>query len=474
VNDRLPDVEWLWIDTCCINRDSDSELSYSINSMFNWYRDADICIAHLTAQKPEALDQDEWFRRGWTLQELLAPRLVVFVTHDWQVLGNKGPSAHKYDGIFPGPDLTAVLSKITAIPEAVLQDWERSIDVQVEDRMKWMEGRKTTREEDMSYALFGIVGITLNAIYGEGHTNARKRLISELHRRSEDESTHIMEARQREKLEQENAEEWREITSWLGPPNPWTNHEAARKLHEQRTGTWLLESSKYLAWKTGHHVQCLWLYGGAGCGKTVLCSTAINDMREHCTDKSRNLGHAIFYFSFTDRGKQTYEELLLSLVAQLASKEPGLTSLKKAYYAKDSKRPGHEDLEQILRVALASYKMVFCHLDALDESSEDGGVRRRLLDRVGMLLEDTPNLRVLITSRDEPDIRLLITRLNSASISVASELVTPDIRRYIENEMSRIPKLSRLDTATKSFVRSTLSDKADGMCVARLPRVTSY
>jgi hypothetical protein len=463
VNDNVKDIEWLWIDTCCINKDSDAELSYSINSMFKWYRNADLCIAYLTTQNLESLEQDEWFRRGWTLQELLAPRLVLFVAQDWHIIGNKGSSTYKYDGTLTGPDLTAIIAKTTSIPEAVLHDWSNSTDVQVEDKMAWIEDRKTTREEDMSYALFGILGITLNVIYGEGQQSARNRLISELRRRNEAENAHIMESRRREELEKENAEEWREITEWLDPPNPWTNHESARKLHEQQTGNWLLESSKYLAWKSGSHGQGIWLHGVAGCGKTVLCSTAISDMRRYCKESPRNLGLAIFYFSFTDRRKQTYEDLLLTLVAQLASKGPGFTTLKKAFNAKDRKLPGHEDLEQILRMTLSSYDTVFCLLDALDESPENGGARRRLLERVGELLNDAPNFRILITSRDESDIRRSMTQLKCTPISVASNLVTPDILRYIGNEISRVPKLSRLDAVTKIFVKATLSDRADGM-----------
>jgi hypothetical protein len=30
-------IRCIWIDTCCINKSSDAELSESINSMFRWY-----------------------------------------------------------------------------------------------------------------------------------------------------------------------------------------------------------------------------------------------------------------------------------------------------------------------------------------------------------------------------------------------------------------------------------------------------
>lgn len=94
VRKRICSVKWLWIDTCCINKDSAAELSEAINSMFNWYRDAEVCLAYLedfsTTEDVDGITHSNWFTRGWTLQELIAPRLVVFLDHDWEVIGHKG------------------------------------------------------------------------------------------------------------------------------------------------------------------------------------------------------------------------------------------------------------------------------------------------------------------------------------------------------------------------------------------------
>jgi hypothetical protein len=133
--------------------------------MFEWYCDAELCIAYLAGSATtEGFEQDEWFSRGWTLQELLAPRLVLFVTKEWQVIGNKGASLHDQDRIRSGPDLSAQIARLTWIPEYVLGDWAASVDVPVDDKIRWMKGRTTFRPEDMSYALFGILGVTLSVI----------------------------------------------------------------------------------------------------------------------------------------------------------------------------------------------------------------------------------------------------------------------------------------------------------------------
>jgi hypothetical protein len=461
---HVQNVDWLWIDTCCINKRNDAELSYSINSMFRWYRNAELCIAYLAGPTTTTQDfeHDEWFRRGWTLQELLAPRSLLFVTKDWQVIGTKGSLLH--DLVVPGPDLSTRIAKYTGIPEPVLRDWAESVGVAVEDKLKWIEGRTTFRPEDMSYALFGILGVTLPVIYGEGEINARYRLAAEVRRRNRVQKEASDEILQQQVVNRERAEYWQRMVDWLAPPNPWTNHESARKLYERGTGYWLLDSSKYRSWKSGDSgtSRCLWLHGGAGCGKTILCSTAVQDISEYCAERP-DFGHAVFYFSFSDQHKQTYESLLLSLVAQLGSREPGFAMLRKYYNSEPKRRPGREELEKILRASLAQYKKAFCHLDAIDECPETDAIRQRVLQGLDDILEQSPNLGILITSRDETDIRQWIEQSDTASISITTEVVDADIRKYINTQMTRNPKLSRLDPATKSLVEETLLQKADGM-----------
>jgi hypothetical protein len=461
---NVQNVDWLWIDTCCINKDSDAELSYSINSMFRWYRDSELCIAYLAGATTtiEDFEHDEWFRRGWTLQELLAPRSLLFVTKDWQIIGTKGSSLH--DQMVSGPDLSTRIAKCTGIPEPVLRVWAESVGVPVEDKLKWIEGRTTFRPEDMSYALFGILGVTLSVIYGEGEINARDRLAAEVRRRNEIQKEAADASLRQQEADRERAEYWQKMVDWLAPPDPWTNHESARKLYERQTGQWLLESSKYKSWKSGESgtSRCLWLHGGAGCGKTILCSTAVQDMSDYCADKS-GFGHAVFYFSFSDQRKQTYESLLISLVAQLGSREAGTTMLRRYHDSEPKRKPGREEQERILRASLAQYDAAFCHLDAIDECPETDGTRQRVLQGLEDILEQSPNLRILVTSRDEIDIRQCTEQLDTASMSVATEVVNADIRKYINTQMIRNPKLSRLDPATKALVEETLLQKADGM-----------
>jgi hypothetical protein len=54
--------DWVWIDTCSIDKSSSAELSEAINSMWQWYKGSAICYAYLEdiplSQYHEELDTD--------------------------------------------------------------------------------------------------------------------------------------------------------------------------------------------------------------------------------------------------------------------------------------------------------------------------------------------------------------------------------------------------------------------------------
>ena len=194
VKAHIPHVEWLWIDTCCINQRNDAELSDAVNSMFKWYHNADVCLAYLTDVSDRGNEDEftcsEWFFRGWTLQELIAPQTVIFLTQDWQVIGHKGCSGSNRSRtpLYVGRPLESIIASITQIPQAVLHDSRRLEDFSSEERLKWVNGRNTTREEDMSYCLFGILDVAIGANYGEGAERARRRLLAEIGKGNADET----------------------------------------------------------------------------------------------------------------------------------------------------------------------------------------------------------------------------------------------------------------------------------------------
>ncbi|KAF7940600.1 uncharacterized protein EAE98_000727 [Botrytis deweyae] len=191
-------IQYFWVDTCCIDKSNNSELTEAINSMFRWYSDAEKCYVYLSdvsssttsdndhnSHQPSwesAFRRSKWFTRGWTLQELIAPISVEFFSIEWEKLGDK-------------TSLKQYIHEITGISVKALERVSLS-DFTVDERFSWAEKRMTTRIEDNAYSLLGsrvtrkvahtiyfpikillgIFEIYMTLIYGEGRENALRRL----------------------------------------------------------------------------------------------------------------------------------------------------------------------------------------------------------------------------------------------------------------------------------------------------------
>ncbi|OBR02322.1 HET domain-containing protein [Colletotrichum higginsianum IMI 349063] len=177
----------LWVDTNCIDKTSSAELSEAINSMFAWYEHAAVCIVHLAdvaweeglparihAHESPEFRSSRWFTRGWTLQELLAPRKAFFYTADWVEIGTKA-------------ELRFPIARATGIDPTYLAGNRAVWSASVAARMSWASRRRTTRPEDMAYCLLGLFDINMPLIYGEG-PKAFLRLQEEIVRSSDDQT----------------------------------------------------------------------------------------------------------------------------------------------------------------------------------------------------------------------------------------------------------------------------------------------
>jgi hypothetical protein len=168
---------YAWSDTCCINKESSTELEEAIRSMYRWYKDAYVCIVHL-AQTSSIKDfpSEPWFTRGWTLQELLAPRRLRLFGKDWRpICPEKEDLSGDGDEVdsFPYPNdkrssfMLMAISQVTDIHVKHLHNTPLQ-SISVCERMRWASQRQTTRVEDVAYSLFGIFDISIPIAYGEG------------------------------------------------------------------------------------------------------------------------------------------------------------------------------------------------------------------------------------------------------------------------------------------------------------------
>ena len=163
-----------WVDTCCINKKDSVELGEAINSMYRWYQTSKTCIVYLVDVPQKQLTESEWFDRGWTLQELIAPKVVSFFDHDWNFIGAK-------------TDILSDLSRKTGISKGILDHTTKLSNYSIAQRMSWAAKRETMRVEDRAYSLMGLFDVYMPMIYGE-RERAFLRLQQHIIQKSKDES----------------------------------------------------------------------------------------------------------------------------------------------------------------------------------------------------------------------------------------------------------------------------------------------
>lgn len=181
--------EYVWIDTCCIDKTSSAELSEAISSMYRWYHEAQVCYAYLfdfhkcnvdlwnpwksdwSPNERRAFGESRWFSRSWTLQELLAPENIHSYDKDWRYFGSKS-------------SLKAQISLVTGNQQEHMTDIHSA---SVAQKMSWASGRQTRKVEDISYSLMSVFGVNMPLLYGD-EIEEFTRLQQEIVRMTDDES----------------------------------------------------------------------------------------------------------------------------------------------------------------------------------------------------------------------------------------------------------------------------------------------
>jgi hypothetical protein len=367
-------LEYFWIDTCCIDKRNDAEINYAIRSMWRWYFEAHACFVYLpdlskkrkvdNTDWRDALKDCRWFTRGWTLQELVASKKVEFYARDGH-LGNR-------------EDLLPALKSITGInlghpmPDHVT-------------RLSWVANRTTKRPEDKAYCMLGICDVSLDPRYGEGGESAWQRLQDAIiHRHGTgslqvrgaatnlDHRTAVLEALRFDALE---------------------TRRKTVKDHLAKTCKWILDHPACAKWMKLEH-KFFWIKGKPGAGKSVL----IKYLDQHITrrlKKSRAIG---LYFYFNARGTQLEKSFLglyRSLLVQLVDLVPELA------HELDTLNTNF-DLPQLQSVLASAIRglgtQIWLFIDALDECCE--GDVQELIDFLDKLHET--ELYVCFASRHYP------------------------------------------------------------------------
>ena len=439
-------LDYFWVDTCCIDKANNTELSKAINSMFRWYQNAKRCYVFLSDVENNTLEGDgelvfrksRWFNRGWTLQELLAPRSVEFFSKNGMRLGDKESLKH-------------IIYEVTGIPfEALLGSNLSEFDVA--KRFSWAANRQTSEEEDEAYCLFGIFGVHLPLIYGEGKANALERL----------RNTAILKHKGRS---HDQDEKLGKICSWLSAPDPSTNYHKAHKQRQAETGLWLLNSACFTQWKASAASRP-WLYGIPGCGKTILSSTVIEHLVQHCHGDA-SMVTAYFYFDFNDTHKQDPELMLRSLLCQLLQRSATIPKSVDALFSACENGHRQPSLYALLELApqvMQQFTHAYIVLDALDECTQ----RQELMDVLEMVAAwELDNVHLLMTSRKERNIESSLESYikDQDTICLERDVVDSDIQRYVRQRLSNDKTLAKWnkDPDIREEIEVALMHGARGM-----------
>jgi hypothetical protein len=447
-------LDYYWVDTCCIDKTNSQELQEAINSMFHWYQNAEKCYVLLSDVENNSLEghgssrrrwkaafrKSRWFNRGWTLQELLAPRSVEFFSKEGGLLGDK-------------QSLKETIGEITGIPSDALLGKQMS-EFSVAERFSWAEDRQTTRDEDGAYCLFGIFDIHLPLIYGEGRDNARDRLRSAV----------ILKHKGRGHDQEERLSK---ICGWLSAPDPSTNYHKAHKQRQADTGLWLLQSATFQRWKE-NAASRLWLYGIPGCGKTILSTTIIEHLLKRCQDDT-SMVTAYFYFDFNDTQKQDPGLMLHSLLRQLLQRSVTIPKDVDALFSScdnGQRRPSVHALLEAMQQAAQVFTQVYVVLDALDECTQRSELMDVLEEVAGWKLD---NLHLLMTSRKERDIESSLESYveERDTVCLQRDVVDQDIQRYVQQRLRDDKGLVKWnkDAAIRQEIEAALMRGAQGMYV---------
>jgi ankyrin repeat domain-containing protein 50 len=390
-------LRYFWIDSCCIDKSSSSELQTAINSMFRWYRNAAKCYVYLSdvfidkaSDWEPAFKESRWFTRGWTLQELLAPRSVEFFSQEGERLGNKD-------------SLEEQIHKITGIAVKALQG--NLSQFNNDEKRIWAAKRKTTIEEDQVYCLLGIFDVFLPLIYGEGKKHASRRLQDEIDRRSGDTQRRVT-SNDTPGNSIAQSEKAKEIIKRLNL-SPYRDRKNRNPDRVLGTCGWFVSHKLFLDWQESKSSRMLWVSADPGCGKSVLAKYLVDSVIS--TTESRTVCYFFFKDDFEDQ--RSVVSAFCCILHQLFIQKRFLLSdkiLDQFDIIGEKFTSSFDELWHVLINAAEDENAgeIVCILDAIDECDDQG--MSQLAQALCKLYSTTTrnsNLKFLLTSRPYDGIR---------------------------------------------------------------------
>jgi hypothetical protein len=434
---------YFWVDTCCINKANYAELQYALNSMFCWYRNATRCYVYLSdvpspplgtnaAFNPQSWDSEfwnsRWFTRGWTLQELLAPRSVEFFSCERVRLGDKNELKQQIQGI-------------TGIPTSALQGAPLS-QFSVDERFSWIERRQTTLEIDRVYSLLGILDVKIPLFKDTEAATAFGQLREVIDKR--------------EKCIQD-----------LRLTDP--RHDKKR-IEDTKGGLlegsyrWIIGNSEFKKWRNNQISPLLWLKGDPGKGKTMLLCGIINELSKSTFDKALL---SYFFCQATDSRINSATAVLRGLIYMLVNQQPSLVSYIQKKYDHSGKMLFEDTnawfaLSEIFTDVLQDPSLdgTYLIVDGLDECV--AGLPK-LLDLIVQTSASSFLVKWVVSSRNWPDIgERLMNAGQNLSLELNAESVSAAVSIFIRHKVFELAQRKKYNNKIRDAVLDHLSLNSNG------------
>ena len=119
--------------------------------MYNWYRRSSVCYC----SRSRSMQRSWWFRKDWSVQELLTPDNSEFYDQNWHYVGDKS-------------DLANQISAVAGIDHQYMTEWDSVSRASIAACMSWASRRHTNRLRDDTYCLMGLFKGNMPLLYGGG------------------------------------------------------------------------------------------------------------------------------------------------------------------------------------------------------------------------------------------------------------------------------------------------------------------
>lgn len=282
--------------------------------------------------------------------------------------------------------------------------------------------------------------------------------------------------KQREKLRQDEegrkkAEQIREqILDWLAHPDPSEIHSiASRARKSSKTGRWLLDGAAFKAFRETPR-SVLWLHGDSGCGKSVLCSAIVDELRAARLEEPR-IQLAYWYFSVNDANRRSLQNLVRALLTQVCPSSAAPPALLRIW---EVNRKGREapqisdSVQTLVQMLVEIWKSedrpkFFFVIDALDESNE--AERTEIIDMLQRIVLLDIDIHLLITSRSntvgvEQGLQDTVKLFN---VVIERQNVDEDILTHISERLEDDDDLKKWPLDLRKYVEEALVANAAGM-----------